>query len=481
MDVLIYSLIVIISTAFIGLYLSRNVSTIKAYAVADRSLPLYVSTATVFATWFGAEAILGIPESFMEHGLVGVVSDPIGSFLCLTVLGLFFARRYYNMNVISIGDFFFNRYGKRIEILASFAIAVSYIGWIAAQFIAFGGALSIILNETVSLNVGIVLGAIICIGYTFKGGMFAVAINDFIQTAIIGLSLIFMFFMIAEEAGGLSAVVDFAIHTKRTDLTFDADYPNYTYLYGVLFSMILGTIPQQDTFQRITSAKSADVAVQSTLLGGVVYLLITLIPIFIVLAATKMQLETTGKIPDDFNLYIAHFVLEHVPKAVQVFFFSALFAAILSTASGTLLATAVVLSRNVFGEFFPREANLLVMRITLVAVTLFVCLFALFNTSSIHALVEDSAKVTMVIVFFPLVFGMFWKRASYRGILAGIIASTVVWLSLIIYQNLTDTKFSIAPELTGFAVSFLVCFLGSLFFPDTPLIKEEVTHHRHIQ
>jgi Na+/proline symporter len=245
--------------------------------------------------------------------------------------------------------------------------------------------------------------------------------------------------------------------------------------------MILGTIPQQDTFQRITSSKNAEVAVRSTLLGGVVYLVITLIPIFIVLAATKMQLETTGSVPKDFSLYIAHFVMDHVPKVVQVFFFSALFAAILSTASGTLLATSVVLSRNVFGEFFPKEANLLVVRLTLVAVTFFVCLFALFSTSSIHTLVEDSGKVTMVIVFFPLVFGMFWKKASYTGVLAGMALSTLVWVSLILYQNITDTKFSMAPEMTGFFVSFATIVIISLLFPDSRELKEEITHHRHIQ
>lgn len=481
MEVLVYSLIVIIVTALIGLYMSRHVNTIKGYAVADRSLPLYVSTATVFATWFGAEAILGIPESFMEHGLVGVVSDPIGSFLCLTVLGVFFARRYYNMNVITIVDFFYNRYGKVIEILAGLAIALSYLGWIAAQFLAFGGTLSFMLNETVSTNFGIVLGAAIIIGYTFKGGMLAVAINDFIQTLIITLSLIFMLFLIAGMSGGFKEVIDFAINTHRTSLTFDAQYPNYTYVFGVLLSMILGTIPQQDTFQRITSSKNADVAVRSTLLGGVVYLVITLIPIFIVLAATKMQLETTGSVPKDFSLYIAHFVMDHVPKVVQVFFFSALFAAILSTASGTLLATSVVLSRNVFGEFFPKEANLLVVRLTLVAVTFFVCLFALFSTSSIHTLVEDSGKVTMVIVFFPLVFGMFWKKTSYTGVLAGMALSTLVWVSLILYQNITDTKFSMAPEMTGFFVSFATIVIISLLFPDSKELKEEITHHRHIQ
>lgn len=480
MEILIYSLLLIVATSLIGIYISRNVHTVQGYAVADRSLPFFVSTATVFATWFGAEAILGIPESFMEHGVIGLISDPIGAFICLVVIGMFFARRFYHMNVITIGDFFYNRFGKKVEILAGLAISLSYFGWIAAQLMAFGGVFSFMLDGLVSKNIGILIGAAIIIAYTFKGGMLAVAINDFIQTLIITLSLLIMFIIVTEQSEGFSGVFEFAVQSHRTSIHFDETYPNYTFLFGILFSMILGTIPQQDTFQRITSARSENVAVYSTICGGFLYLLITLIPIYIVLAATKVHYESTGQVPEDFNLYIARFVTDHVPKVVQVFFFGALFAAILSTASGTILATSVVLSRNVLGEFFPREANLLVVRLTLVMVTLCVTVFALLSEDSIHQLVEDSGKVTMVIVFFPLIFGMFWSKTSYYGVFTAIILSSVIWLLLVAYQKFYGLKLPIAPEMIGFTISFVTILLGSYYFPDPEELKQEITHHRHI-
>lgn len=479
--ILILSISFIVLCSCIGMYVSRNVHTVKSFAVADRSLPLYISTATVFATWFGAEAILGIPESFMEHGIVGIISDPIGAFTCLLILGVFFARSFYRMNVITIVDFFYNRYGKAIEILIGIAVCFSYVGWIAAQFIAFGHVFSFMVDNSISPEAGIVLGAAIIVLYTFKGGMLAVAINDFIQATIIFASLVYMFFVVSDMAGGPAAVWNFAVETHRTSIHFDKDYPNYTFLIGIFLSMILGTIPQQDSFQRITSSKSEKVAAQSTVLGAFIYLIVTMIPIFIVLAATKMQIESGKPVPENFNLYIAHFVHDHIPAFVQVFFFGSLFAAILSTASGTILATSVVLSRNVFGEFFPSEANLLVIRLTLVVVTLLICLFALFSQNSIHQLVEDSGKVTMVIAFFPLIFGMFWERASYVGVFAGIILSAFVWLGLIAYQNWNDVKFIIAPEVVGFAVSFITIVIGSIVFPDSAQLKKEITHHRHIR
>lgn len=480
MDILIYSLLLIVVTSLIGIYISRNVHTVQGYAVADRSLPFFISTATVFATWFGAEAILGIPESFMEHGVVGLISDPIGAFICLVVIGIFFARRYYHMNVITIADFFYNRFGKKVEIMAGLAISLSYVGWIAAQLMAFGGVFSFMLEGGVSKSMGILIGAGIIIAYTFKGGMLAVAINDFIQTLIITLSLLVMLVIVTNMSEGFLSVMEFAIRSHRTTIHFDETYPNYTFIFGVLFSMILGTIPQQDTFQRITSAKSEKVAVYSTISGGFLYLLITLIPIYIVLAATKQHYDATGQVPEDFNLYIAHFVSDHVPKVVQVFFYGALFAAILSTASGTILATSVVLSRNVLGEFFPREANLLVVRLTLVMVTLCVTVFALLSEDSIHQLVEDSGKVTMVIVFFPLVFGMFWSKTSYYGVFFAIILSALIWLLLVVYQKFYGVKLPVAPEMVGFFTSLMVIVLGSCYFPDPEDLKKEITHHRHI-
>ena len=86
----------------IGIYAARYVSNSRDFAIAGRSLPMYVVTATVFATWFGAEAVLGIPAKFLKEGLNGVVSDPFGSSLCLIFVGMFFARKLYRMNLLTI-------------------------------------------------------------------------------------------------------------------------------------------------------------------------------------------------------------------------------------------------------------------------------------------------------------------------------------------------------------------------------------------
>ena len=122
----------------IGLAAARRVHTAKDFAVAGRSLPLPIVTATVFATWFGAEAVVGMPAIFVKDGLRGVVADPFGASLCLILAGLFFAPRLYRLNLLTVGDYYRLRYNQTVEVLCTLCVVASYLGWVAAQFKVLG-------------------------------------------------------------------------------------------------------------------------------------------------------------------------------------------------------------------------------------------------------------------------------------------------------------------------------------------------------
>ena len=79
----------------LGLFAARRVHSTADYAVAGRSLPLYMVVATTFATWFGSELVLGVSAQFVQEGLGGVVEDPFGAGMCLVLVGLFFAYKLY--------------------------------------------------------------------------------------------------------------------------------------------------------------------------------------------------------------------------------------------------------------------------------------------------------------------------------------------------------------------------------------------------
>ncbi|OYW26128.1 MAG: sodium:solute symporter, partial [Methyloversatilis sp. 12-65-5] len=120
----------------VGMYAATRVHTSRDYVVAGRHLPIYIVTATVFATWFGSETVLGIPATFLNEGLHGIVSDPFGSSMCLILVGLFFARKLYRMNLLTLTDYYRKRYGRKVEVITGVAIIISYLGWVSAQMTA---------------------------------------------------------------------------------------------------------------------------------------------------------------------------------------------------------------------------------------------------------------------------------------------------------------------------------------------------------
>jgi Na+/proline symporter len=142
-------------TIGIGLIAARRVHGAKDYLVAGRSLPLYMNVATVFATWFGAETVLSVSATFAKDGLHGVPGDPFGASVCLVLAALLFARLFYRLNLLTIGDFYKVRYGKAVEVLTSGAIVLSYLGWTSAQLTALGLVIHVLSGGAVELNTAI--------------------------------------------------------------------------------------------------------------------------------------------------------------------------------------------------------------------------------------------------------------------------------------------------------------------------------------
>jgi SSS family solute:Na+ symporter len=158
-------------TIAIGLWAAQRVHNSKDYLVAGRSLPLYMNMATVFATWFGAETVLSVSATFSRDGLGGIVADPFGASFCLFFVALFFARAFYRMDLLTIGDFYRKRYSKPVEVVTSVAITASYLGWTSAQLTALGLVISGLSDGAVGLTTGILIGGLIVLVYTIWGGM----------------------------------------------------------------------------------------------------------------------------------------------------------------------------------------------------------------------------------------------------------------------------------------------------------------------
>jgi Na+/proline symporter len=411
-------LLYIAAAGAVGLYAATRVRSAGDYALAQGRFGTPIAVATVFATWFGAETVLGIPATFLKEGLQGVAADPFAAAGCLVLVGAVFARRLFRLDVITLGDYFRARYDRTAEAILSVCIAFSYLGWVAAQLVALGLAFSLLSGGVIDTRMGVVLGAAIVLAYTLAGGLWSVSLTDALQATVIVVGLGYVAWVVADLAGGVQRVVAAASAAGRLHLLPAPDARSVLAYIASGLVVLLGSVPQQDVFQRILPMLS----------------------------------------------------LERTPIAVQALFFGALLSAILSTASGALLAPAVALAENVIRPVLAwrlseagrapldDRALLRTMRLTVAVLALAVTAMALGSTLSIYDLVNNSGKVVLVAAFVPLAAGLYWPRANARGARASIALGLGVWIAL----EVLAPDAALPPVLAGLAASVAGMLAGSL-------------------
>ena len=451
-------------TITIGLLAARRVHSSKDYMVAGRSLPLYMNVATVFATWFGAETVLSVSATFARDGLSGIPGDPFGASVCLVLAALLFARLFYRMNLLTIGDFYKQRYGKSVEVVTSVAIVVSYLGWTSAQLTALGLVIYTLSGGAVELNHAILIGAAVVLIYTIFGGMWSIAFTDLFQTIVIVIGLTLVAVLVGDLAGGASKVISQAAAEGKFQF-FPSDSAGWWAMAGAFFAFAFGSIPQQDVFQRMTSAKDENTAVRGTVIGGLLYFVFAFVPIFIAYAAVVADSNLAALFGSDdareIQRVLPDMVLGKMPLWAQVMFFGALLSAILSTASGALLAPTSLFTENVLRPLSPRMGDkqfLLTLRIVLVTFTACALLFALNSKSTMYEMVQNAYNVTLAGAFIPLLAGAYWRRATTQGALFSAVGGVGTWL---IAQNVAADAL-VPANLIGLAASVILMVIGSL-------------------
>jgi solute:Na+ symporter, SSS family len=455
----------LVVTIGIGLWAAKRVHNSKDYLVAGRSLPLYMSAATVFATWFGAETVLSVSATFTRDGLGGVIADPFGSSFCLLFVALFFARAFYRMDLLTIGDFYRQRYSKAVEITTSVAITASYLGWTSAQMTALGLVFSVLSGGALSLETGIYLGAAIVLGYTIWGGMWSVAMTDLFQSVIILVGLAAVAWLVGDMAGGAGKVIAAASEAGKFEFFPQTGLRDWLWFLAAWMTLAIGSIPQQDVFQRVTSAKDEKTAIRGCLVGGGVYFAFAFVPIFIAYAALVIDPGYAKLFANEdareIQRILPSLVLERTPMWAQVMFFGALLSAILSTASGALIAPTALFTENVIRPFAPKLGDaqfLLLLRVVLVLFTFAALLFAINSKSTMYEMVQNAYKVTLVSCIVPLAAGIYWKRATNVGAMLSVVFGLVSWG----IAELVAADATLPPQLAGLAFSLLGMVLGAL-------------------
>jgi SSS family transporter len=450
-------------TIAIGLVAAKRVKTSADFAIAGRHLPLAMIVTTTFATWFGAETVLGIPAKFVNSGLNGVVEDPFGAGGCLILVGLFFAGKLYRMNLLTISDYYRERYGRSVEIFCSIIIMVSYLGWVSAQVTALGLVFNVLSGGVISMPWGMTIGVVSVLAYTLFGGMWSVAVTDFIQMIILVVGLAILAVYAGDQAGGADKVIALAVSQDLFKFLPEPNMKDILFFLAAAMTIMFGSIPQQDVFQRVMSANSLNAATKGPIIGGICYILFAFVPMFLVVSALIIMPEQAAQlIEEDPQKVLPTLVMTQMPFVMQVLFFGALLSAIKSCASATLLAPSVTFTENIWRQFFPHQGDkqsLLAMRVTVLVFSALVLLYAIqMQGSSIYEMVSGAYQVTLVGAFIPLLFGLYWAKATTQGAILSIAFGLSTWLLLL----MTPAGEEFPAQLAGVLASLAGMLIGSL-------------------
>ncbi len=429
----------------VGIWASRRVSNAADYIVAGRKLPIYMVGASVMATWFAAETLMGASSTAYQYGFQGVIFDPFGAAACLFLSGFLFTRVMRRARYLTVVDFFERRFGKKMTILASILQLMTYFVWTGAQMVAAGTIVNA-LFPAVPIEVGMVLVAVWVTGYTMLGGMLADTLLDFIQMFFTAGGVLLIFLFVINQVGGwdgLTGIQETLYNPKPftllPDMQGDAGYLGYFgsmgWMYWIAAWMAIGfgSVPTQDLFQRSMSARNESTAVWGTYMAGVLYLFFGIMSPLI--GIMMFNLNPAMENPDGVLITAA---LNYMPPVLTAIFMAALASALMSTSDSSLLAGASVVTQNLFplfGKKLDAKEEVKWTRI-MVLISGLVGIIVAISAAVIYELGVVAWSLLLVGLFAPFALGMYWKKANQWGAVAAYLGGFITWgICIYIAQN----------------------------------------------
>jgi Na+/proline symporter len=404
----------------IGMLVSRRIASESDYLVAGRRLGVTLAAFSIFATWFGAETVVGAAGSIYSDGLSGGSADPFGYGLCLLVLGIAVAAPLWRRKYTTFGDLFRERYSPGVERLAVLLMVPTSVLWAAAQIRAFGQVVS--ASSDLEVNVAITAAAAFVVVYTVAGGLLADVVTDFVQSIGVVVGLVILFLVVGGANGGIAALVS-QIDVERLELFSTADATPLE-LVEAWAVPVCGSLLAVELLSRILGCKSAATARNATLIGAGLYLTVGIIPVTLGLAGPTLVpgLEEPEQL-------VALLAQQHLSTVVYVLFAGALISAILSTVDSCLLAAASLVSHNLVVPLSPKlteREKVLTARLG-VAVFGGIAYVIALHAGGIYELVATASAFGSAGIFVVGLFGLFGRIGGAASAYAALAAGVLVW------------------------------------------------------
>lgn len=438
----------------VGAWISRRIASESDYLVAGRTLGYPLATFSIFATWFGAESMVGSAGRAYGDGVTLASAEPFGYGLCLLLMGFVFAVPLRSRGLTTLADLYRARYSPTVERVAAVLLVPSSVLWAAAQVRAFGHVLS---STTSSLDVdaALAVAAGLTILYTVFGGMLADAINDLVQGIVLIVGLGVLLWAVVHALGGFDQTVAAVEEVRRTRPPVPA--PPLLDLLEEWAIPVLGSVLATELVGRVLSARTPTVARRAPVAAGMLYVLVGLVPLAIGLVGPRLA----PGLADGEQLLptVARTLLPTLPYAL---FAGGMVAAILSTVDSTLLTASGLLSHNVLVPVLGLTNERTRVRVArgLVATFGVIAWLLARRSEGVHALVETASAFGSAGALVSACFGLFTRIGGAAAALTSLLGGTVAYVAASLGGAAHPFLLSLGTALGGYCVVALVESFG---------------------
>jgi Na+/proline symporter len=282
--------------------------------------------------------------------------------------------------------------------------------------------------------------------------MWADTMADFFQMIILIAGLLIVFPVLMKDMGGIACA-----RAQTPDKYFHffpqnasaLDWLNYIQAWMIVG---IGSLPAQDLFSRTMAAKNPTISRWASIIAGVLYITIGMLPVLMGIFGRLVMPESTGE------AILIELVLKFLSPPLIAVMCGALLAAIMSSADSAILAPASIIGHNIVPSLKPDASEALKLKWCKLSVPLLGILSLILAVyfKNIYKLCQESWGVLLTGVAAPLIAGVYFKKANTRGALAGSVAGIGSWL--IVKVSLPDYP----SNLIGFAVSSVVLVIVSV-------------------
>jgi Na+/proline symporter len=432
----------------IGVWVSRRIRTESDYILAGRNLGYVLTTFSIFATWFGAETIVGSAGRAYRDGISLGSAEPFGYGLCLFLAGLVFARPLWRRGLTTLADLYTSRFSPGAERLAAIVLIPGSVYWAAAQIRAFGYVLTT-SSSAIDVELAIAIAAGFTILYSVFGGMLVDAITDVIQGVILAVGLVIVFLAVLPHLGAPAA----ATPTLSPGIHLVPRHESVWTLLERWAIPIAGSVLATELVGRLLAARTEKVASRSSLMAGAMYVGIGAIPLVIGLFGPRLAPGLA-----DPEQLLPHIARDLLPTFAYAVFAGALISAILSTVDSTLLTASSLLSHNILVPALrvsDERRKVLLARAGVMAFGVIAYVLAR-HAEGVFALVEQASSFGSAGALVTASFGLFTRFGGARAAIAALSLSPLVYVAAALGGAETPFLLSLAVAFASYVLVGIV-------------------------